>query len=471
MIGASTWRTLEAARSGNAGPRLTDPVPTMNWNVQNALNCPSQGQTNDHADCDENKLNPYRAALTIISINIEGLSSTKAEILAYLCKKTACDILCVQETHRGANQPRPNISGMILIAEIPHEKYGSAMFANPAINIDSTSVSTQNNIEIITAYFQNCTITSIYKPPKYPFSPIDLRIAGHSAHIIIGDFNSHSSSWGYSTTNADGEAVEAWAEAKNFTLLHDVKLPASFNSRTWHRGYNPDLIFTSQNISSLCKKRVHDPIPHTQHRPISCQIQAAISPVVVPFRRRFNFRKANWRDFSEYVESKLTNVEPIPQNYDLFVDIIWKSARKHIPRGCRCLYIPGLEDRSAELLSTYESLYTKDPFSEKTILAGEELMQAIAESRKNSWVQLVSSIDMTHNSKKAWHTIKKLTGDLPNATNTGQVTANQVAHQLLLNGKPPHRLPREVKPQPHLTYRQYRCHQQTLCTSRNSSMY
>ena len=33
-------------------------------------------------------------------------------------------------------------------------------------------------------------------------------------HIVIGDFNSHSNLWGYTTTDSDGEAVEQWADSK-----------------------------------------------------------------------------------------------------------------------------------------------------------------------------------------------------------------------------------------------------------------
>ena len=84
---------------------------------------------------------------------------------------------------------------------------------------------------------------------------------------MIGDFNSHSTTWGYTNTDNEGEAVEQWADSCDFTLIHDAKLPKSFNSARWKKGYNPDLIFASESIANMCKKSVMDPIPHTQHRP------------------------------------------------------------------------------------------------------------------------------------------------------------------------------------------------------------
>ena len=66
--------------------------------------------------------------------------------------------------------------------------------------------------------------------------------------------NSHSTTWRYNITDDNGEAVEVWADSCDFTLIHDAKLPKSFNSAAWKQGYNPDLIFASKCIANSCKK-------------------------------------------------------------------------------------------------------------------------------------------------------------------------------------------------------------------------
>jgi len=172
--------------------------------------------------------------------------------------------------------------------------------------VKSAFMSCVNDIEILTADLGKITITSVYKPPGADFiftEPCNFR--DNRTKIIISDFNSHSVNWGYNETNDDGEKVEEWAEANGLSLIFDAKLPASFNSGRWKRGYNPDNIFACENIATLCKKEVLTPIPKTQHRPIACEIRAIINPIIVLFQRRFNFKKANWSEFSKALDKAI----------------------------------------------------------------------------------------------------------------------------------------------------------------------
>ena len=81
-------------------------------------------------------------------------------------------------------------------------------------------------------------------------------------------------------------------------------------------------------------------------------------------------------------------------------------------------------------------LYKEDPFAEDTIIAGEQLMASMTQERQRKWLDTIESTDMSRNSKKAWNRIRKLNNDcaIPKHQHY-PVTANQVAHQLLVNGQ------------------------------------
>ena len=115
-------------------------------------------------------------------------------------------------------------------------------------------------------------------------------------------------------------------------------------------------------------------------------------------------------------------------------------AKDNIPRGCRKSYIPCLNDESKQVYELYIASYNNDPFSEETVQLGEELSKLLADERSERWKEVVTSIDMTHNSKKAWATIKRLNSEKPPQSRIAAVTPNQVANQLLLNGKPQNKI-------------------------------
>lgn len=376
---------------------------------------------------------PY---LTTMSLNIEGLTSEKEKIISHLVKENNVDVLCLQETHRKECDHNPSITNMKIIGRRSHNKYGSAIFVRDKLSVKSVHITDEDNIEIITVDLGNITISSIYKPPNTPFKFIEPpNFQNQNTRIVIGNFNSHSISWGYADTNEDGEFVEKWADECQMQLVHDPKLPSSFNSKRWKRGYNPDNIFVSENIEQLCTKRIAQPIPRTQHRPIICEIDTAIRGIEVPFRRRYNFKKAKWKNFTNELENIITTIEPTPSEYDHFIKEVKIVSRKHIPRGCRQNYITGMHKKLENLYESYKEKFTQNPFDDETIEIGECLIAEISEQRRKDWRDTIEELNLTQNSSKAWRLLKKLNGENKQRLAHTNVSANEIAHQLIMNGK------------------------------------
>ena len=175
---------------------------------------------------------------------------------------------------------------MSLVAEGPHHKHGSAILIRDDLKAENVYDRVQGTVELITIVMSGVVVHSVYKPPNDRFSLLAL---GHRylPHIVIGDFKGHSTSWGYDTTDNNGEVIVHWADSCDLTLIHTDKLSKSFNSARWKKCYYPDRIFSSGNIANICKKSIMDPIPHTQHRLIC----VSAHPVIVPQTIRFNFMK------------------------------------------------------------------------------------------------------------------------------------------------------------------------------------
>ena len=190
---------------------------------------------------------------------------------------------------------------MTLVAEHSHNKHSSSVFVRDGLKVNNISVCEEENVEFITVEPPGVVVHSLYKPPPEPLllHPLGQRF---KPHIVIGDFNSH-----------------------RLSLIHNAKLPKSFNSAIWKKGYNPDLIFVSSNTSDMCEKSVLDPI---QHRPICVTVHPVIVQQPTPFRRRFNMRKSKWDDFSTDFDEAIEEVEPITEKYDRFIGLVRVVSRR-----------------------------------------------------------------------------------------------------------------------------------------------
>ena len=163
-------------------------------------------------------------------------------------------------------------------------------------------------------------------------------------------------------------------------------------------------------------------------------------PVIQPFETknqnpRSNYRRANWESFTSDLENGIPNIAPDPKVYKDFQSLVLEASKKNIPRGCRDSYIPGLSDQNKQIYQEYVQAYKEDPFSENTIELGKEVISSLWQERRERWKETIENVDMTHSSKKAWSTIKKLNSEDKHPARKAAVTPNEVAHQLLINGK------------------------------------
>ena len=133
------------------------------------------------------------------------------------------------------------------------------------------------------------------------------------------------------------------------------------------------------------------------------------------------------------VDILIEEVDPTPENYERFVEAIRMTSKKHIPMGYGSHYIPGLSEESKSLYEAYKKQYMSNPLDSTTLDTGNELISKMAAENKRRWEEMITSTDLTGNTRKAWQTIKKISND-PIAPNPPCLfTANQVAHQLLVN--------------------------------------
>ena len=79
-------------------------------------------------------------------------------------------------------------------------------------------------------------------------------------------------------------------------------------------------------------------------------------------------------------------------------------------------------------MEAYKQQYSSNPFDNRTMESGNLLLDKMTEEKRKIWEEVITSTNMTHNSRKAWKTINKLSNDPTSSNPPCLVTANQVAH-------------------------------------------
>ena len=182
---------------------------------------------------------------------------------------------------------------------------------------------TQNFLEYnLSCQTTTCKFSTSAPPPPPPPPPHDKPIALHLIQpttenwIIMGNFNSHSPSWGYDKLDSKGEEVECWATNQQLILINEPQDPPTFYSRSWRTTSTPDLAFATDNIHKLCHREVCSQLGPggSDHRHVTILVDQK-TPVST-FKRppSWNYKKADWDSFKQFAEEKCMGLQLSEEN-------------------------------------------------------------------------------------------------------------------------------------------------------------
>ena len=374
---------------------------------------------------------PLGPVLRVLSLNIEGASKTKCQILQKMAEDHAVHIIHIQETHIKNPEElltRLSIPGYNAVESIFHDKYGiSTLVLDSLPPAKVLHKSDADNLEVIVIKVCGTNLVNVYKPPAvtWPNPPLP---EYDNTSIYMGDFNSHHNDFGYSHNDVNGNIIHDWILLNQYSLILSLKDPKTFHAHNTS-GTNPDLcIINEVETVESTKRQVFKGFPHSHHSPVLLSFGISIPIVQSLPENRWNFKKADWKNFADRLDAALVDVSATPANYQVFVDLVYKAAKKSIPRGYRRSYIPGWDEECTNLYELFNATGDRN--------AADALIERLNINRSKIWHDKTMNMDFTHSSRKAWNTIQKL-GVNPKAHSKKQfpVSANDIATKLLENSK------------------------------------
>ena len=209
--GALPVRTRQAGRvpgpEPQRGPRLATgghPLPARGARFRKR-----RVRATGHASTSTEESRP----LNILQWNAEGIYNKKLP-LAERLNQEQIDVACVQETHLNPTH-RFTVRGYQTFRMDREGRHKGGVLILVKNNIPASEILVDTNqqakVHGINAIVNNSKITiyNLYCPQDKDLSLQSLEIPPENC-FAVGDFNSHSTCWGYEETDRRGEEVEDW---------------------------------------------------------------------------------------------------------------------------------------------------------------------------------------------------------------------------------------------------------------------
>lgn len=140
-------------------------------------------------------------------------------------------------------------------------------------------------------------------------------------------------------------------------------------------------------------REIIGPFSRSQHLPVIVEVRISIPIIDKPFMPRWNLRKANWSEYTKYVEENINRIKPILDNYIRFIKLIKTAATKSIPRGYRSNYTSCWSKECESLLQEFER--------NANDVTTNRLIRLLDEEREKRWLEKLEEMDFTHSSRES----------------------------------------------------------------------
>ena len=259
--------------------------------------------------------------------------------------------------------------------------------------------------------------------------------------MIVGDFNSHSPSWGYPSINAKGD----WIVSNRLVLINTPTDPPTFYSRVWKTTSTPDIAIATDNIQKIAKREVSEQLRGSDHKPVILTLAKQVNTSAGKMPPSWNYMKADWKRFRELTDIYTNSITfyKHSDNKNAFNSALLKAAKKSIPRGRRHDYKSywnsTLEKIHKELSEAREEM-ERNP-TPQNVRRHSQLKVDLDKEKQTqtqaSWKTKTASLNMERDSQKLWQLTKSLNGDnsergrttlqTTNGAVTGKAAANVLA--------------------------------------------
>jgi len=283
--------------------------------------------------------------MTLLQWNCQGLRTKKDDLLDLIATYQPL-VVALQETKLwdSATFSVPHYSFLHRSGHFNRTPHGgAALLVHESVPMQEISLTTGYQSTAVRVYIaqQEITVCSIYISPRHSLnfdSLASLLQQLPSPLLLLGDFNSHSVTWGCQRTDTRGRVVERVVESFSLNILNDFAA-----TRIGHDSESAiDLSIASPILEPLLHWSVLSSTYDSDHCPISLDFYPTSIPSAPS--TRFNYKRANWSLFSSH-----PLWDSLPSNFDtlsnrdlvpIFLSTLQRISEASVPQYVFSKYYP-----------------------------------------------------------------------------------------------------------------------------------